>query len=185
MEKYVVRFMVDWRTEYIRKYSESLFGFEDFLSFFYIAWHELGKPSEWSWAVYDKGRSLIREAVFGGHSPMSTRRFEVWDDRETGNDYERSVEEKKLEEILLYYETHTATETIKAFGLPDTRRVRKLLSEAVPKPEKRTRDGKRKKIYIDIDMQYKEIMRKYGVSKATAFRAKKRGYLEIKATKNK
>lgn len=87
---------------------------------------------------------------------------------------------EKLAPILAYYELDTFDGTCQKFGLKPTQALRKLFSQACPKPEL----GKQRGVIHDnaerIETQpgwtTRYIMDTYGVSKPTACRARHRGY---------
>ena len=97
-------------------------------------------------------------------------------ERPTPTEREADAYDILLAEILAYYETHTASETIAHFGLPDTQEVRKLLSACRPKPHRKSgkRHGKYKKVFVG-GKTAKELI-KEGLPRPAAYRAVKRGY---------
>lgn len=91
--------------------------------------------------------------------------------------------DKKLVPILSFYELFTFEETCEKFGLEPTKQLRKLFSQACPKPELGKQNGFGKgsqrgnRVEISPDASNEEIMSKHGVSRITAWRGRQRGYL--------
>lgn len=97
-----------------------------------------------------------------------------------GAEYET---DKRLIPILCYYELFTFEETCEKFGLNPTKELRKLFSQACPKPELGKQNGfgkgaqKGHRVEVSPDATNEEIMSQHGVSRITAWRARQRGYL--------
>lgn len=87
---------------------------------------------------------------------------------------------KKLAPILSYYELDTFEGTCQKFGLKPTQALRKLFSEACPKPELGKQNGVKannaERIEVHHEWTIRYIMDTFGVSKPTACRARRRGY---------
>lgn len=87
---------------------------------------------------------------------------------------------KKLAPILSYYELGTFEGTCQKFGLKPTQALRKLFSQACPKPELGKQNGVKannaERVETHPGWTTRYIMDTYGVSKPTAWRARKRGY---------
>lgn len=80
-------------------------------------------------------------------------------------------------EIIDYYEITNYQSTIEKFGLENSIRLRKALSEICPKPELASKKhGDYKKVYIEGVATTSEIILKYAINRITAWRALKRGY---------
>lgn len=91
--------------------------------------------------------------------------------------------DKRLIPILCYYELFTFEETCEKFGLNPTKELRKLFSQACPKPELGKQNGfgkgaqKGNRVEVSSDMSNEEIMSQHGVSRITAWRGRQRGYV--------
>lgn len=87
---------------------------------------------------------------------------------------------KKLAPILAYYELDTFEGTCQKFGLNPTQELRKLFSQACPKPELGKQTGVKNNNAERVEAQPgwtpRHIMDAYGVSRPTAWRARQRGY---------
>lgn len=87
----------------------------------------------------------------------------------------------KLRSILAYYELDTFEGTCQKFGIAPTQKNRKLFSQACPKPELGGHNGvapnHADKVQVQPNWTTRYIVDTYKVSRITAWRAKKRGYL--------
>lgn len=74
--------------------------------------------------------------------------------------------------VIAYYRQTDYTSTVKAFGLHDTMKLRKLLSSLCPKPGK----GKASGNYIKVLLDNATPDQIQAASRTTLWRAKQRGY---------
>lgn len=83
---------------------------------------------------------------------------------------EQNDNDDRLRKILEYYTEHTYQETCFHFGLENTPKLRKLLSECCPKPEKSAKKYSKYRKTSDP---------KEAVTKVQRFKLRKKGYIYI------
>lgn len=168
-------FSAEAHLAYLKKFSHTRkmvfrLGIEDTTQFVWLSWLECGCPSySLSFDVINRTRQYLNR-----YSSRVSKEREYSEN--TFYNIPDNSESKYIQMLKDYYSQHTATETIRFFQLPDTRRVRKILSQVMPKPERKsgkTFGEKRKKVFTKFS--YKELIEK-GLPKATASRSAKRGY---------
>lgn len=92
-------------------------------------------------------------------------------------DSELSPKERELRDISEFYHMSTFKETCEYYGLEQSHKLRKLFSESFPKGD--NLKGKTKKVMVQENWDAKYILNNYPVSKATAYRAIKKGYFYV------
>lgn len=144
-------------------------GFREAQQWAWLAWLECGRPAAFSFEVLRLFQIYVQKDAYRagrpGHNEDPTHLAE-----------EAPPERQWLDLVLDYYETHTATETIARWGLPDTNRVRRWLGRCVPKPGRasgRKRHEVRRKVYVQATCA--ELVAA-GLPRATAWRAARRGW---------
>jgi len=165
---------------YLRYYSfttwkVNVLTFEETVQFVYLAWVELGQPkdkeNEINFDVLNKTREYLYK--FSKHYRIE----KYYNDKKDFSSSDSENDKMRFVKMILkFYETHTATETIKFFNLKDTRKIRKTLSELLPKPQRNS--GKKfgeKRKKINTNETYNQLIKR-GIPKATAWRASQRGY---------
>lgn len=103
-------------------------GREDALQNIWLAWLELGRPEG------DGINKAVLRRAWGTIAAQALRMG-----REVGDAYDHCAhgpapQHPLIAAVLDHYATHTASETIAYFSLPDTARVRYWLGQCLPKP---------------------------------------------------
>lgn len=141
----------------------------DIIASAYEAGHEAGGQFDFA-VCQEKFRAVARRWFSAG------RIFRELPDFRGRNDCPN-----KIAPILSYYELDTFDGTCQKFGLKPTQKLRKLFSQACPKPELGKQNGtggnNAERVEIEPGLSARQVMDRYGVSKPTAWRARKRGYL--------
>lgn len=145
-------------------------GREDALQNIWLAWLELGRP---------EGEGLNKAVLRRAWLTISAQALRMG--REVLYRYDTIAEAPApphpfIAAVVDHYASHTASETIAHFGLPDTARVRYWLGRCLPKPRRASgRKFGERRVRVATACSSVELVAQ-GLSRATAWRAAKRGW---------